>query len=315
MGHFSNRRGKSGRVRRSYDQTSYRAIAKLPLGLVPEICRPKPPSPRQVRLTQRRWRQAMSTVAVLAVMIPMATFADSIYVTYLAPKLELPTAAQLTGGTTTAVTGTETFSARPLAALGSGTAFTTSIGSGAITANFSGSFGILAADQYGGAGKTGRYLATSSVSGLSIKFSNTGAVKGVNYAGLATSAIDDGNVVELLRQGTVLVSFSAVTLKAALKKCPDVANPYCGNPTSGENVGEDYSFINLFDLDGYFDEIKLKETCCGTFEVDNLTAGFREANAVFGQSVNVPEPAAALLLASALLGLARVRRRSSPVPI
>lgn len=313
MGQSTNRRGKSGRVRRSYNQMSYRAIAKMPVGPIPEACRPKPPSPEQVRRTQRRWRQAMSAAAVLAVMVPMATFADSIYATYLAPKQELPTAAQLTGGTTTAVTGTETFNARPLAAVNSGTAFTTSIGSGAITANFSGSFGILIADQYGGAGKTGRYLATSSVSGLSIKFSNTGTVKGVNYVGLATSAIDDGNVVELLRQNTVLASFSAVTLKKALKKCPDVANPYCGNPTSNENVSEPYGFVNFFDLDGYFDEIKLRQTCCGTFEVDNLTAGFREANIMFGQPVDVPEPMSALLLVPALLGLAMTRCRPGPV--
>ena len=100
MSQASNRRGKSGQVRRSYSQSSHRALAKLPMGRVPEACRPKPPSPAQVERVRRRWSRAMSTLATLAVMVPMATFADSIYITYLAPKQELPTTAQLTGGTT-----------------------------------------------------------------------------------------------------------------------------------------------------------------------------------------------------------------------
>lgn len=250
----------------------------------------------------------MSALAALAVMVPMATFADNIYITYLAPKQELPTAPQLTGGTTASVTSTETFDARPV---GTGTAFSTSIGGGAITASFSGTFNIAAADQYGGAGKTGRYLATASTTGLSIKFTNTTAVRGVNYLGLDISALDDGNVIELLRQGSVLASFSSATLKKKLK-CPDTTNLYCSNPTSGENAGEAYAYVNFFDLDGYFDEIKLKQTCCGSFETDNLTAGFREANATFGEPVNVPEPASAAVLAAGLAGLLLARRRTRP---
>lgn len=313
MSQLTNVRGKSGRVRRSYNQLSYRALAKLPMGVIPAVCLPKPPSLRRLRRLRRRWSRAVSVVATLAVMVPMATFADSIYITYLAPKQEAPTAAQLTGGTTTSVTGIETFDTRPLAAAGTAPAFTKSIGpAGAITANFSGSFGIQVADQYGGAGKTGQYLSTFSSTGISIKLSHTTAVKGVNYLGLDISALDDGNIVELLREGGVLASFSSSTLKRKLTKCPDTTNPYCGNPTSAENAGEQYAYVNFFDLTGYFDEVKLKQVGGGGFEADNLTIGFREANVPFGEALEVPEPASALLLLPGLLGLLLARRRNQP---
>lgn len=311
MSELTNRRGKSGRVRRSYNQLSYRALAKLPMGPIPLACLPKPPSAARLRQLRRRWGRSAAVAAILAAMVPMATFADTIYITYLAPKQEAPTPVQLSAGTTKAVTGTETFNTLPRS--GTASAFTTDFGTaGAITGRFTGTFGINAADQYGGAGKTGNYLSTFSTTGVSIKFSHTAAVKGVNYAGLDISALDPGNVLELLRGGGVLASFSSATLQKVLTKCPDPVNNYCGNPTSGENKGEQYAYINFFDLDGYFDEIRLKQAGGGGFEADNLVVGFREANTPFGQNINVPEPASALLMLSGLLGILLARRVTWP---
>ena len=314
MGQATNKRGKSGRVRRSYSQASHRALARLPMGPVPEACRPEPPSPEQVQRTRRRWSRAASVAAVLAAMVPVATFADVIYATYLAPKLEKPTTAQLTNGTTTSVSGVETFDTRPVAAPGSAASFTSNLGtSGTITGTFSGSFGIHAADQYGGAGNTGRYLSTFSTSGVSIKLSHTSAVKGVNYIGLAISAIDDGNTIELLNRGGVLATFSATTLKRSLRKCPDPLNEYCANPTTRVNAAEQYGYVNFFDLTGYFDEVRLKQMGSGGgFEADNFVAAFREANVVFGEQLDIPEPATALLLLPGLLGAWLARRRARP---
>ncbi len=303
------------RRRRSYHQVSYRLLVKLPVGPIPAACLPQPPSPSRLRRIRRRWQRSLATFGLVAAMLPAVTFADVIYTTYLAGKQENPTTVQLQSGTTTAVTGTETFDARPLVAVGSGTPFTSDFGTaGAVTGSFSGNYGITNFDQYGGAGGTGRYITTRTAAGLSIKFTTTAAVPGVNYFGVAISALDGNNVVNLYRTGSLLTSFDADILRTALRSCPNLQNPYCGNPTTGANGTEQYVYLNFFDLSDYFDEVRLTQASGGGFEADNFTAGFREANVPFGAYVSVMEPASALLLLPGLLGLAMLRRsgRSGP---
>ncbi len=295
-------------------------MARLPMGFVPEACQPQPLSPRALA-RQQRLRSRIVTALVMGVaMFPVATFADVIYASYLGPQQEAPTAAQMTAGGVQAVYGTESFDTRPLSAPGGGVAFTTNFGlSGSpISATIGGSFGILTADQYGGAGGTGRYLATfSNAPGITITFAHTAAVKGVNYFGLAVSALDAGNVVTVLNQGVVLATFNAATVGKALGACPDIKNKYCGNPTTGQNPGEQYGFLNFFDLNGYFDQVVLTEAGSGGFEVDNFVAGYRAVDVTFGPPlVPVPAPGSLLMLAPLLgvLGLARrfVWRRKTP---
>ena len=205
---------------------SYRQLMRLPTGLVPEICLPPPLTEFQLRWKKRQWSAGLVTLAAATAMLPMVTYADVIYTTYLAAKAEQATAAQLTAGTTSAIYGTEDFSARPVAAVGSAASFTKSFGTGgAIVGTFSGTFGIAAADQFGGAGNTGRYITSNSPLGFSIKFTNTAAVPEVNYFGLQISALDPGNELSILRNGVVLQSFTANALKAALQPCPNVSNP------------------------------------------------------------------------------------------
>lgn len=285
---------------------------RLPIGYIPEICR----RPEEAE-AKRRWERraigcSLIALSIVALMQPVVTYANIIRTTILAGKAEAATTAQMTTGTTTAIYGTETFTSRPLSAVGTAAGFSTSFGTGgAITAAFSGNFGILAKDAFGGAGDSGRYISTYSPAGYSIKFTHTAAVKGINYVGIDITALDNGNELTVLRNGVVLQTFSASILRTALGTCPNTNNPYCGNPVTGANAGEQYAYVNIFDVSGYFDELRLKQASGGGFEADNITVGFREVNQVFGQLINVPTPASALLLAPGLLALAMVRRRTS----
>lgn len=143
-----------------------------------------------------------------------------------------------------------------------------------------------------------------------MKFTNTAAVGGVNYFGVNVMALDAGNNLDILKGGVRLATFNAGVLKSKVGNCPDTNNPYCGNPSTAQNAGEQYAFLNIFDVSGYFDELRISETG-GGFEADNFTAGFRQANALFGNYIEVPEPASALLLLPGLMGLMLWRRRAA----
>ena len=301
---------------REFLRITPQALARLPEGWVPPVCRPKIDPVAQAR-QRRRQKHAVMAVVGLLLMNPVATFADVIYATYLAPKQEIATPAQLTVGTTTSKVVTETFDTRTLAGSGSAAPFSTSFNNSPFTASFSGNFGIYVADQYGGAGHAGQYAVTFSNSpGFVINLTHTSAVKGVNYVGLDVTAIDDANVVNLYGGGVQLASFTAGQLKKKLGNCPDATNLYCGNPTTGENGGEPYTYVSFFDLTGYIDQIVLVQAGGGGFEMDNLQVGFRETDVVFGTVfasvgvVAVPEPSSAWLLGPALALLGAIRRRA-----
>ena len=294
--------GKSGRIRRSYQW------AKLPVGPIPAICEVLPQA--EFQAFKRRCKWAAAAMMLLAALQPLRTYADSIYFTYLSAKSELPTTAQLTGGTTTSVTANETFDARPTA--NPGTTFTTTYGAGgSIIGTFTGSFGINVADQYGGAGNIGKYISAAANATFILKFTNTAAVPGVNYFGLDIMALDAGNNLDIYRSGVRIATFNAGVLQKAVGACPNVSNPYCGNPTTAANAGEQYAFLNIFDVSGYFDELRFTQGSGGGFETDNFTAGYRNANALFGGYIEVPEPASTLLLLPGLAALVLLRYRAA----
>jgi len=306
--------------RRSYRRVVYRRLARLPRGPIPDICCTETRQDIVVRRWKRRGSKAASAAVFLAVMMPVA-FADTIYETYLAPKQELPTPAQLSQGPPS-VYGTETFNALATTSSSGGTSFISTFGNnGAITGAFSGVFGILNHDQYGGANTptpvagASKYIVTfDGTTGLHVKFSHTNAVPGVNYLGLQISALDAGNQLTLYRAGIVLGTYGPAALAKAAGTCPTVkgaANPYCGNPTTGENTGEQYAYINFFDLSGYFDELMLTETSGGGFEADNFTVGYLNPITPFG-TVLVPEPGSVAVVLSGLFGMMLLRRRRMP---
>lgn len=304
-GHRSTNGAQSAARRRSYRRVVYAEMARLPEGPAPANCVHRPTVADETIAKLRQRSSKLATVAAfLAFLIPTA-FADQIVQTYLAGKVDAPPNTQLAqhGPTVTPVYGTETFAGRT-----TNTTFSTNFGTnGVIVGSFSGSYTISAANQYGGAGGSGNFITTPTGTGTNVKLTHTATIPGVNYFGLAISALNAGNTVVLKRAGATLITYGPADLIKALGACPNVNNAYCGNPGPGANTGlnsgEQYAFVNFFDLNGYFDEIVLTENG-GGFENDNFTTGYVDTNYIFGTSTSVPEPGSLPIALAGLFGLA-----------
>ena len=237
--------------------------------------------------------------------------ADAFALSYEAAKVQSAntTALCAKAGTGPCTIGVENFDTRT-----TNTAFTTSFGtSGTITGSYS-SVQLPAADQYGGAGGTGKYPVAPSAGPYNVALSTTLAT-GLNYFGLWVSALDGGNTVGIYRNNVLLYNFTPSTLIAAVGSCTGGTNPYCGNPNSqfaNLNTGEPYTFVNLYDTNGTFDSVRFVQSGGGSLETDNHTVGY--ATAQSGTNIPVPEPASLALLAFALAGLGAIRpnRRNLP---
>ena len=301
-------------------------MARLPVGVIPQICIAVATTREMmIRRMKRRASKATSVLVFLGVMTPIA-FADQLAQTYLQPKVEAVSAAQLNpaNSSVTPYYGTEVFDGR----VTGGSGFTTNFNAGTVSGNlgtnitgtFSGSFNIVSADQYGGAGNKGSYITTSAGTGIDLKLTHTSALPGINYIGLQISALDAGNTLTFYRAGVQVGVYGPANLIQQVGACPNASNGYCGNPTTGADNGEQFAYVNFFDLSGYFDEIKFTQTTSGGgFESDNYTVGYVDTNAVF-QATNVPEPSSAAPLLSALAALLGItawqrhrRQRAAPV--
>jgi hypothetical protein len=177
--------------------------------------------------------------------------------------------------------GVETFDTRA-----SLTTFTTDFDTGgAITATYS-PVQIKPADQYGGAGGTGKYAVAFSATPYSLKFSADPALfpHGVNYFGYWLPALDAGNHVTFYRKG---VQVGALSPGDVLARIGSNRN-YFGNPDApfkGRDRSEPFAFINFYDTTGNFDEVRFTQTGGGGYESDNHTVGFYTATG------GTPEPA------------------------
>jgi hypothetical protein len=234
---------------------------------------------------------------VAGVAAASASKADTFVLNYELPGVESSTA-------TFSVKGVETFDSRTV---GNGTGFTTDFGTGgAITGAYSGGQ-INSADQYGGAGGAGNYIAAFGNTPYTLTLTNDPSLNpnGINYFGYWLSALDGGNQVAFYKGATLVGSLSPSDVLARIGG----NSAYYGNPNAaflGQDAGETFAFINFYDTTGTFDRVVFSENpAVGGYESDDHTVGF------YTQMGGVPEPSTWAMLILGFGGIGFMGLRAS----
>jgi hypothetical protein len=269
------------------------------------------------RFDATRWARFV-LLALICAGAAVTLHADTIVVSYDAATVQAATGSALCGTATDCWIGEETFTN----ALPNNTStYSTSLADvGGMTGGVSGVYGAsftrTAADEYGGAGGTG-YFADVTDSSYTLTLTSTltasGTTEGVNYFGLWVSALDADNVLQFYNGNTLVFTFTPEQIINGIGACPNSSNPFCGNPTTpfkGQDAGEQFVFLNFYDVTGSFTKIVFSEADTSGFETDNHTVGYISSIVPVG-TVFTPEPGSFVLLSFGTLALIGLRRRSA----
>jgi hypothetical protein len=176
---------------------------------------------------------------------------------------------------------------------------------------------IYQADQYGGAGGSGYYpevfAGTNGTGSYTLTLSVSGNIPGVNYFGLWFSALDAGNELQFYNGSNLVYTFGPAQFITLVGSCAGGDNLFCGNPNNrSEDSGEQFAFLNFFDMTGYFNEVVFSESGGGGFESDNHTVAYQDPPSPYGPVIGAtPEPGTFALLSTGLLALMNLKRRVS----
>ena len=251
------------------------------------------------------------TALAMALTFCLTSQADQFSITFGAPGQQTPSSTVVNNAE---IFGIETFDTRPLGNHGFTTGFTTEckncnqiIGTYSLGAN------IEAANVFGGAGGTGRFVTAFGTStaqqgpnSYTLTLTTPPGINrpGDNYFGLWISALDAGNFLTFEENGTPVGTFTPSDLIDALGACRGLGGiggsgigneRYCGNPnppfststagsnstsTSRGNRNEQYAFVNFVDETGTFNEVIVTQnsSLAGSggpnYESDNQSVGF-----------------------------------------
>ena len=173
---------------------------------------------------------------------------------------------------------------------------------------------IFSADQFGGAGGTGRYFAVG-FQGAPTPQASLALTAPQSYFGFWWSAADPQNQIEFYSGGSLVAFFNPTTALGSL------TNPaYFGNPNPaflGQNPSERYVYLNFIGTSGStFDRVVYRNNLLSGFEADNFSIRAAPVDMPPGtiiiDGVNpVPAPPGIMLAATGILalGLGRLRRR------
>lgn len=238
-----------------------------------------------------------SALGLLAfALLPVNSNADTFSASYLAAGVQTPNASNNYNTFEPGVYNTA--------------AKTTTFNGSSITGIYSGSFDLLSANLYGGAGGTGNFISTTGTYSLNLSSS-------ANYFGLWFSALDSGNQLSFYKDSTLLYSFTPTAYQQLVGACPSSSNAFCGNPTQtflGQDSGEQFAFLNFYDSNGTFNKVTFIQTVAGAaFESDNHTVAI-VSQAPLGSNIVTPEPSSWVLALTGMLcigGVVVTRRMQS----
>ncbi|MEH2374840.1 Npun_F0296 family exosortase-dependent surface protein [Nostoc sp.] len=161
---------------------------------------------------------------------------------------------------------------------------------------------IQNADQYGGAGGTGKYFdVNANISGQTVSTLNLTTAQ--SYFGLWWSAGDANNVLTFLSKNKVVQTITTADVVSYIGNLANKAS-YYGNPNStfkNQNSGEPYAFINFYDVAGTFDQVQFSNIGGTGFESDNHTVA-TSYKSITGNVVTKAVPESSSLLGVLVIG-------------